>query len=66
MLSRSSRIRPSSVNIPSSLFTLWRVQPIIAARSPWVSGDGSRIDPSGMRPAGLGREPRRGATRGGR
>ena len=46
MLSRSSRIRPSSVNMPRSLFTLCRVQPIIAARSPWVSGDRSRIVPS--------------------
>ena len=27
---------PSSLNCPSSLFTLWRVQPTIEARSAWV------------------------------
>ena len=57
MLSRSSRISPSSVNIPSSLFTLCRVQPIIAARSPWVSGEGSRIAPSGKCLARFVRDP---------
>src|SRR6476619_4663896 len=64
MLSRSSRISPSSVNIPSSLFTLWRVQPIIAARSPWVSGDGRRIAPSGsVRPDSFASRARRDANR---
>ena len=43
MASRSRRSRPSSVNWPSSLFTLWRVQPTIAARSPWVRFVRSRI-----------------------
>ena len=45
--SRSSRIRPSSVNCPSSLFTLCRVHPTIAARSPWVRFVRSRMPPSG-------------------
>ena len=38
------------MNWPSSLFTLWRVQPTIDASSPWVSVVRSRIAPSGERP----------------
>ena len=63
--SRSSRTRPSSLNWPSSLFTLWRVQPTIEASSAWVSVARRRIAPSssgGPASAGKPDQPRRQAT----
>ena len=57
--------RPSSVNWPRSLFTLWRVQPTIAARSPWVRLARSRTPPSGSRvPPSLARRTSQAASRG--
>ena len=54
MVSRSIRISPSSTNWPSSLFTLWRVAPIIDARSPCVYDPSSRIVPSASGPRTAG------------